>query len=32
MKKLGVDSYYNFKEYYRERYHKEYIYGSPMAL
>ena len=32
MKKLGVESYYNFKKYYREKYKKEYNYWAPMAL
>lgn len=32
MRKLWVESYYDFKKYYREKYHKEYLYGSPMAL
>ena len=32
MRQLGVESYYNFKKYYREKYKKEYNYWAPMAL
>lgn len=32
MRQLWVESYYNFKKYYREKYKKEYNYWAPMAL
>ncbi len=32
MKSLWVESYYDFKKYYRKKYWREYNYGAPMAL
>ncbi len=32
MRQLWVESYYNFKKYYKEKYKKDYNYGAPMAL
>jgi len=32
MRQLGVESYYNYKKYYREKYKKERNYWAPMAL
>ena len=32
MKELWVESYYDFKKYYRKKYGKEYNYGAPMSL
>ncbi len=32
MKSLWVESYYNFKKYYRKKYGKEYNFWAPMAL
>ncbi|MDQ7022263.1 MAG: transglycosylase domain-containing protein [Candidatus Gracilibacteria bacterium] len=32
MRQLGVESYYDYKKYYKEKYKKDYNYGAPMAL
>jgi penicillin-binding protein 1A len=32
MRKLWVETYFDFKKYYKEKYNKDYDYGSPMAL
>lgn len=32
MRKLWVETYYDFKKYYKNKYWKEYVYGSPLAL